>query len=667
MTFTFTIPHVFLTAGFLLAGLENASPPAPTGSITLPPLFGDHMVLQRDIPIPIWGNGSPGAVVKVEFAGQTKSSEVQADGTWRVTLEPMPAGGPFDLIVSGDNTIEISDILIGEVWLGSGQSNMEMPLKSNWARVLRCEEEIAAADYPNIRLFQVEHAAADRPSRHITSNGWLPCSSATVTDFSAAMYFFGRELHNRLGIPVGLIQTTWSGTPIENWMSGDALFNDPEFREIVLNMTQENFTLEQFQALYESKVDAWREALRRQVSGLGADTRGWQVPEYDAEDWTPVELPREREETGSGLRQMVWLRKEVELAEEPTGDIILSLGPIHDFDITWFNGKEVGCTAGRRLIRNYSVPEDLIRPGRNVITVLALNIGHRNGLYGEPRQLHLKTAAGETLPLAGSWKCRVDPAEADAASLPAGPPSRANRPTVIFNAQIAPLVPYGMRGMLWYQGEANADRAYQYRRLFTTLITDWRAQWAQGDFPFLFVQLANWQRRQTRPTDDEWAELREAQQMALSLPNTGMAVAIDIGDADDIHPRNKQEVGRRLALDALHKVYGIDVPCSGPIFRAMHIDSDQVRLSFDHAERLSTPEGEPLQGFAVAGEDREFHWADARIEGESVVVNSPNVPRPLAVRYAWAANPIGNLYNGAALPTAPFRTDTWPGITVGNR
>ena len=666
MTSSSTASCILLAVAVLLTVGKNAHADEPP-PLSMPPLFGDHMVFQCGLPVPIWGNGAPGMPVRADFNGQTKTTEIQADGTWKITLDKMTAGGPYDLTVTGKETIVISNVMVGEVWIGAGQSNMEMPLKNEWAQVLNCDQEIAGADHPDIRLFQVEHHAADRPVHNLSSEGWKPCTPQTVPGFSAAMYFFARTLHQRMGIPIGLIQTTWSGTPIENWMSGDVIFGHPQFREIVLNMPREEFTLEKFHSLYETQVDAWSTALRQHVRAMGIDTLDREGAPFPSSKWSRVDLPQPREVVGSGLHGVSWFRKEMDLPDGARTEATLSLGPIHDFDITWFNGEEIGHTAGRRLLREYPIPAELLQPGRNVITVMVLNIGYRRGFFGLPKQMCLKKASGDTFPLAGPWESCVVPTAVDIALLPPGPPSRDNRPTVIFNGQIAPLIPYAMRGVLWYQGEANADRAHQYRALFPALITDWRAKWAQGDFPFLFVQLANYGTKQTLPTDDEWAELREAQQMTLSLPNTGMAVTIDIGDANDIHPRNKQEVGRRLALNALQGLYGLDVPCSGPIFHSLHIRKDRARLTFKHAKALVTPKGEQLEGFAVAGEDRAFHWAHARIEGKSVIVSSHDVPRPLAVRYAWGANPIGNLYNTSGLPAAPFRTDTWDGITVGNR
>jgi len=317
--------------------------------------------------------------------------------------------------------------------------------------------------------------------------------------------------------------------------------------------------------------------------------------------------------------------------------------------------------------RFYDVPDSLVKAGRNVIAVQVLDIGNVGGLYGTARELNLSTAAHDSISLAGIWRYKTDPLPLDMSKLPPLPdiPSSANFPTVLFNGMISPLLPYGIRGAIWYQGESNAGRAYQYRDLFKMLIRDWRSHWGEGDFPFLFVQLANFMQPKPLPGDDAWAELREAQLMALSLPNTGMAVAIDIGDANDIHPKNKQEVGRRLALNALGLVYGRDVEYSGPIYKSMRIEGNKIRLAFEHTDGgLTTPNNDKLTGFAVAGEDSIFTWAEADIDGDTVVVSSPYVANPVAVRYAWAANPVCNLYNKAGLPASPFRTDDWPGVTA---
>ncbi len=487
---------------------------------TLPSVFGDHMVMQRNAKVPVWGWADPGEKITVTLGRQSVSGRAGSDGRWQAKLKPMRAGGPFELVVQGDDTaVHIKDLLIGEVWNCSGQSNMAWSVGiSNNAKA-----EIAAAKYPDVRFINVKQTVADMPQTDCEAE-WEVCSSKTVGGFSAVAYYFGRELHRELGVPIGLIESDWGGTPAESWASAEAL----EEIEICAPLLERwdgivaNHPSEQYKK-YETDLAAW-EAL-------------------DAE--------------------------------------------------------------GRK---NTHAP-------------------------GPPSH-----------------------------------PGHPHRPSTLYNAMISPLIPYAMKGAIWYQGESNAQRAYQYRDLFPGMIQDWRQQWGGRKFPFLFVQLANFKARTEQPQEQSaWAELREAQLMTLSLKNTGMAVAIDIGDAKDIHPRNKQDVGKRLALNALANTYRMKVAYSGPVFDSMKIKGDAIRLSFDHTNDGLVAKGDSLKGFSIAGADQKFVWADARIEGSKVFVRAAGVPNPVAVRYAWADNPACNLYNGAGLPATPFRTDSWPGVTIDRR
>ncbi len=478
----------------------------------LPAVFGDHMVLQQQSPVPVWGWADPGEEVTVTAEGaegqrSQRKMTAGADGRWSVTLDPLKAGGPVELTVAGKNSRTIKDVLVGEVWIGSGQSNMAFTMD----RAVDAAAEIAAANYPKIRLFSVKRTTAAEPQTDCEGS-WSECSPETAKTFSAVAYFFGRELHRTLDLPVGLIHTSWGGTPAESWTSRPALEADPDLRPV----------------------------------------------------------PERRDPAAAD-------RSKAKAKNKP--------GPAKP-----------------------AVP------------------------------------AGSGNPRAAS---------------------------VLYNAMIAPLVPFAVRGAIWYQGEANAGRAHLYRKLLPAMIRDWRSAWGQGDFPFLIVQLANFKDANPEPADDPWAELREAQAMTLAAsPNTGLAVTIDIGEAKDIHPKNKQDVGKRLARIALAKTYGRDVVWTGPVYAAMTPAGEgKLRLTF-------RPEGGPptakgggsLKGFAVAGEDRKFVWADAAVDGDAVVVTSPKVPKPVAVRYAWAGNPEGcNLSNKEGLPASPFRTDDWPGVTVDKR
>ncbi len=516
--------------------VARADDAAPAALPLVSPLFTDNMVLQRGRPVVVWGWTQPGQTVTVSISGKSAKGIGDAQGKWTAKLPALPVGGPYTMTVADQGkeglvsqnrprtaramlpalprgpyttaeamtrTISLSNILVGDVWVCSGQSNMEMGI----GNVTNAAQEVASADYPQIRLFTVKKDIAQSP-RQTLSGQWDICTPQTVraggwNGFSAVGYFFGRELYNNLKVPIGLIHTSWGGTPAEAWVSGEALQTMPDYSDVMTRMAN---------------------------AQAGANT-------------------------------------------------------------------------------------------------------------ASPK------------------------------------PNNPNAPTVLYNGMIAPLLPYGIKGAIWYQGESNAGRAYQYRTLLPTMIEDWRARWHEGNFPFYIVQLANFQQAATQPGDNDWAELREAQSLTAShLPNAGLAVTIDIGDAGDIHPKDKQDVGKRLALAALAQTYGEKIEYSGPQYKAMKVEGDKIRLTFTHtgggltahaAGQPDTPS--PLQGFAIAGEDHKFVWAEATINGSAIVVSSPTVPHPVAVRYAWAINPVCNLYNRAGLPASPFRTDEWPGITVKNR
>ncbi len=650
----------------LLAAAAAAAPPADR-QLALPALFGDRMVLQRGVELPVWGTAPSGAAVVVELAGQRRQTRADADGAWSLRLAPLAAGGPHELVVTAGRTLRFTDVLVGEVWLASGQSNMEMPL-AGWGRVLDYELEIARADYPEIRLFQVERQTAPRPRADVRSAGWESCSPESVAEFSSTAYFFGRRLHRELGVPIGLIHSSWGGTAAEAWTSAETLRRMAEFRpavEAVSATTDEQ--LAAMERAWEAALAGRRTAMAARDAGLAGDPPRWAAPELDDSAWATMELPANWEDAGlAELDGVVWFRRAVELpAAWAASDLVLSLGPIDDADETFFNGRRIGSTSGWSELRRYRVPAALVRPGRNLIAVRVLDTLYSGGLWGEPDDLRLAGPDGPPLELAGSWRYRVGLDAGELAPLPPAPHSP-HRPSVLYNAMLRPLAPFAIRGVIWYQGESNVERAAQYRRLFPALIRDWRATWRQPELPFYFVQLASFLPREAEPGDSAWAELREAQRGALSLPATGMAVAIDIGDADDVHPKNKQEVGNRLARLALRRLYGREIADSGPLYRELRHEGDRIRLLFDHAAGGLEAKGGALTGFAVAGADRRFRWADARIDGDAVVVWSAEVPRPVAVRYGWADNPAANLYNAAGLPASPFRTDDWPGVTAGD-
>jgi sialate O-acetylesterase len=628
--------------------------------VTLPALIGDNMVLQRETQVALWGWAQPGEHVQVRAEWADAAVEAVSDdrGHWRVGVDTPGAGGPYTLTVAGDTVVTLKNVMIGEVWLCSGQSNMEWGVSAS----LRAESEIASARFPSIRLFTVPNRKSLHP-RNDCQSQWLECTPETVAEFSAVGYYFGRTLHGELDVPVGLISADWGGTPIEAWMSEGALGVFAEFDD----------TLQIVRALRDpnTRGDVIQAMDQRWWDGLddpGPDTPGigWTETGHPDNDWSTMHLPGSWSQAGLGkFDGIIRFRKTIELPASwdgrPAG---LDLGPIDDRDDVWVNGAHVGGTreAGRwKVPRQYDVPPGVLRTGANVIAVRALDTGGTGGINGRPEQMVLKPAdeSGlEPISLSGEWRYLVGTAASNLPPLPSTVGLDKNTPTVLYNGMIAPLVSFGMRGVIWYQGESNRLRPTQYRQLFPALIGQWRGDWGLGDFPFYFVQIAPFRYDNDR---GEAAELREAQLTALATPHTGMVVTTDIGNPHDIHPRNKQEVGRRLALWALAGEYGQpDLVHSGPIYRSMTVEGRSIRIAFDQVAGGLVCSGATLTHFQIAGQDRRFVEATARIDGDGVVVSSPDIPDPVAVRFAWDAAPEPNLFNADGLPASPFRTDDWP-------
>jgi sialate O-acetylesterase len=618
----------------------------------LHPLFADHAVLQRDIKVPVWGWAQPGGRVLVSFAGQNKETVADSDGKWNTTLDPMPASaeGRTLEVTSGQASMKsrINDVLVGDVWICSGQSNMEMGIGA-------CDEadEITKADFPNIRLLSVPRRISFLPEATIDSR-WLPCSPETITQgawggFSAAAYFFGKEMHRELGVPIGLIHTSWGGTPCEAWTSGDALAstgrNQKELAQVshVASLPGPD-RLNDFMGSWYHENDP--------------GTRGgWFKAESDVSTWKTATMPATWSDSGlPGYEGIVWLRRSFEIpAAWQGGDLVLGLGTIADVDTTWINGRIVGRRDSYDETRTYTVPAAVLRPGRNEIAIRVMNAGG-GGLSGKSEQLKIQLPNNNDAPvsLAGTWHLKASATRAETGAALAG---NAGTPSVLYNGMIAPLVPYAVQGAIWYQGEGNTPDPMGYRTLLPTLIRDWRERFISEKFSFHIVSLANYQ---PTSTEQDWPALREAQAMtAKQTPHCGHAVTIDIGDAKDIHPKNKREVGRRLALSTLANTHGRDIAWSGPWYRSMEITAQGIRLTFDHTHGGLLAKDGPLTGFTIAGEDRKFVTASAVMDGETVLVSSPEVNKPVAVRYAWSANPTCNLYNKAGLPAVPFRTDDW--------
>ncbi len=624
-------------------------------NVRLPRLISDNMVLQREKPITIWGWANAGEKVTVQFNKQTKSTKTDKSGKWLVTLSAEQAGGPFVMTVKGKNTITINNILVGEVWVCSGQSNMEWPVRLT----NNAEAEIKASNFPQIRHFTVQKAVSAIPEEEVKGGDWKAATPENVGDFTAVGFFFARELYNELKVPIGLVHTSWGGTHSETWTSKKAFEESEEFKDMIAKMPQLDFD-----ALAKKKTEEITKKLKEKNLNLpaGNEATAWKESNFDDSSWPAVKVPQLWENTLGDLDGVVWLRKTISLEDDEAGKAaVLKLSTIDDGDETYVNGVKVGQTNSYNMPRSYVVPASVLKKGKNVIAVKVTDTGGGGGIYGEEKEVRLIVNAGKEYALAGDWKVGV---ESIASSVAVGPNSY---PTLLFNAMINPILNYSIRGALWYQGESNAGRAYQYRTAFPLMIRDWRTHFKQGDFPFYFVQLASFNAAMGNSTQGStWAELREAQTMTLSLPNTGMAVTTDIGEATDIHPRNKQDVGKRLAAIALNQLYDKKQEYSGPMYQSMKVEGNKIRLTFTHAGnglQVKDKYGY-LKAFEVAGADQKFYYAKAWIEGNDIVVSCDAVANPVAARFAWADNPDdANLFNKEGFPAVPFRTDSWRGVT----
>jgi len=647
--------------------------------VELPSVFSDHMVLQRDQPTPVWGRASAGERVTVEFAGEKASAQAAEDGSWSVSLHSREASAEGrDLIVQGENRIVVKDVLVGEVWVCSGQSNMEWVVSnSNDAA-----SEIAAGTFPRMRLFKAAHTLSHEPQFTVPGS-WSVCNPSTVGAFSAVGYFFGRDLLRTLDVPIGLISTNWGGTRAEPWTAPNALAQHRLYSEAIKNQRAElaafhSMTPEEREAQYraaEAKAaegqDAYWAAVTAKEPGM---SEGWYGPEYKDTGWRDMNLPGLWEDAGLGLEKvdgLVWFRRRVEIPESWAGQSLrLQLGAIDDSDRTFFNGVPVGTTIGQHSARrDYIVAGDSVKAGSALISVLVYDTGGAGGCNGPAEAMSIgpldeQVAGSESL--AGIWKWkRGGPPERAQAPAPVRRPGEqrldSRTPGAMYNAMIHPFVPYGIRGAIWYQGESNAGQPDEYRELLPLMIGSWRDAFGQGDFPFGVVQLASFKAAAPdKPVEGDWANLRDAQvHTARTAPNTGIVVASDVGEASDIHPRNKQEVGRRLALWARATTYGErDLEYSGPAYTKLEQRGSELVLSFDHADGLKTRDGKAPAGFAIADASGEFVWAEARIEGTTVVLTGAGITKPTAARFGWCNNLEHlNLVNSADLPASPFRTD----------
>ncbi|MBB4034351.1 sialate O-acetylesterase [Dysgonomonas hofstadii] len=621
--------------------------------VKLPSIFSDNMVIQQNKPINIWGWADKNESVEVRFMNQTKKVKADKLGKWSLILDAVSYGGPYILEVKGkSNKIVLNNILVGEVWLCSGQSNMEWTVD----RVNNTEREIENANCPQIRSFNVVKAVSMKPEEELKGE-WQECTPSTVPYFSAVAYFFARKLNQEMNIPIGIINSSWGGTDIETWISKEPFGKlDDKFKR-----RYEAFEITDFDKFIKEN-DINKKAYLNAMNNDPGIAQEWYNPVYDASSWKKMQLPQLWENVLGQVDGIIWFKYNISLPEEVNDDsALIRFGTIDDDDAVWINGEKIGETRGYNKDRAYNIPKGFLKEGINTITVKISDYSGGGGIYGSADNLYLE-AGGKKYPLAGEWLYKEAVTNKLFNYVGFSPNSL---PSLLYNAMINPITGFGIKGAIWYQGENNAGQAYNYRTLFPVMINDWRAKWGY-EFPFYWVQLANFMAKDNVPKDSEWAELREAQTMTLSLPQTGQSVITDIGDANDIHPRNKQDVGLRLALNALHKDYGRkDLAYTGPVFETMNIDGDKAIIEFGNADNGFVVKNKYgyIEGFTIAGADKKFVWAKAYIDGNKVVVYSDQVKNPVAVRYSWANNPDVNLFNKEGLPAVPFRTDNWKGIT----
>jgi sialate O-acetylesterase len=631
--------------------------------IKLPALVGDNMVLQRDAKINLWGWAAPGEKIGLQFQNTHTSTNTGKDGKWTITLQAMPAGGPYDMVIKGkNNSLSIRNILIGDVWLASGQSNMEWITKN----IKNSKAEIAKANIPRIRLLKLKTNVSFKPQQDFNSDGWVECSPKSITQFSAIAYLFGRELYEKYQVPVGLINSSWGGTPAEAWISSEGLSKVDDFKEGAKNL----LALDSAKyAVFNKKREDWYKGPGAIDRGHLANGQSWADTGIDTSDWLSMELPclwSDRKQM-KGYYGAVWFCKEIVIPPNLAGKPLeLNMTSIASIDSTFFNGKFVGYGAGFNHEAKYTVSGDLVKAGKNLITVRIIGSTFMSGFMGIADDFFAQSGDVK-IPLSGEW--RYKPASnlkdiPNIVGLVGYNNTMPQSPNVVFNAMIAPLIPYTIKGVIWYQGEGNAynfEKAKQYYELFPTLIGDWRKHWGT-EFPFIFVQLAGFQENKVEPADYPWARVREAQSKALSLPFTGMATAIDIGEQKSIHPKNKQDIAHRLVLVAEKIAYGEQVVSSGPTFNKMIVEGDKIRIKFNNTGSglLIKDESGNVRGFAIAGANRKFAWAKAYQDGNDIIIIVDNkIKQPIAIRYGWSNFPDGNIYNKENLPAIPFRTDDW--------
>jgi len=661
---------VILLSVLMLAGCQTG----PV-NLELPSLIGDNMLLQQKTDALIWGKANPGQRISVTPGWSSEfRTTTGKDGRWSVEVQTPEAGGPYSIKVEGkDTSIMINNVLVGEVWFCSGQSNMEMPL-AGWPpvdTVMYSTREIASADIPEIRLFNVQRKISDVPSEGCTGK-WEVCSPESVRQFSATAYFFGKKLYEELHIPVGLIESAWGGTPAESWISSAVLENAGEFVSDIEVLKESAPLLSEYQEWLNDHKKLEVKPGEDQWKNLNFDDGNVLSVDFDDSAWPVINLPGLFERVTGEFDGAIWFRKKIELPADFKGsDLVLSLGPIDDMDCTYFNGELVGSnelTGFYQVERNYDIPSSLVMSGLNTIAVRVMDNQGGGGIYGRPGSMKISVKNSRLAPvlIEGEWKYQpvaelsgnefyildVTKNEFNTRTRPKTPGPSA--PTVLYNGMVSPVINYRIKGAIWYQGESNVGRAGQYEKIFPLMIQNWRDSWGIKDFPFYYVQIAPY--FYSHVDSAESALLREAQAKALQLPNTGMAVTLDIATVMNIHPPFKKEVGERLADLALAKDYGKKIIYSGPLYRSMTIDGNVIKIQFDNIEEGLAAKDNKLTEFEIAGKDGRFVKAVARLVRDEVWVTAPKVREPVSARYCWRNGAVASLFNSAGLPASQFRT-----------
>lgn len=651
-------------------GLATSS----TAAKSLPfvsPIFGDHMVLQRDKADAIWGWSDPGDTVRVQIGDKTATAIAGADRRWQVKIQPPAQAGPYTISITGHQRVELHDVLVGDVWLCGGQSNMALPLRF----VNNADEEIKAANFPEIRFFTVQ----GHPAYHhvdVIDGDWRAVSPENAGSISAVAYYFARKVQQEIHVPIGLVVDAVGGTPAEAWTSEAAL---RPLHDFDLPLDELDHLKSENAPEYGNYVMHWYDEY-----DIGQKEK-WAAPDLDDSAWKRVPVPGGFADLGlPETPALVWFRREITLPDPlpkpaaevnptlgpfPRGGMTLHLGSIERMDTAYVNGVEVGASAWVENPRVYFIRPGILKPGRNVVAIRVLKTKPDGGFLSKPDDLHLDLADGSAIPLAGEWKAKLSVDARPPHPLPIGYENWPVMPSVLYEGMLVPIAPLSITGAIWYQGEQNSPRGFQYRKILPAMIADWRSLFSQGNFPFYIVSLPAFTKHSAVPVDgDDWTETRESQAIvAATVPNSCLAVTIDTGDPDNIHAKDKQPVGDRLARCALAKHYEKPVVYSGPTLESVERLPGSIRLHFTHTDGGLIVKGNHLGEFSVAGDDRKWYWADARIEGDSIVVTSHSVPNPTQVRYAWQSNPVATLFNGAGLPAIPFRTDHWPGKTEAAR